>query len=674
MSSTAAAARSRAEARARNLPAAPAVALLVGIPLGALLWRSGEVPLMVALGALAAMAFVVFSSGSLLLRAARADALPASAAWVLGVVATSLAVYGLVATLRLNAASAFLAWAAATLGAQALLPRSLPARLDRAQIVAFVLCAAATAFWCGDLAKVAQHLSRDGELATWVDQFIHGTVIAQFGDPRSGGRSMELAGMPSPPYHYASYVLPAIFAWPLDLSGLTLATAVWVPLGFFTLCAAAYTLGDALAGRPGGFAALGALTLLPDAASYGLYNRLFGYYWYVIAVPTASYGVALALLSFAFLKRWRAGRDPRALIVSAGLVAGSALIRVHVFALLFPAWLVCAALCTDLVKRRWLGFFGGALAAFGLAVWSFYRLFPDSAHALELFLAVTHNDQQPVSYRGLYAGLMALYGSPVAVPVGVVLVLAATVGVFGVLYPISVWLLRRVRALDAIDAAPLALLGCDLLLMLTAPVPAHGDATEFTQRPFVLVYAAFAVWTAAGLARWVAQHGQITQRRVWLPLLVAAAAATVWILESTVRDWRWGYAYRVAEGLPQAASFVRARSHAGDVLAAAGLQPQLVTTDVAVQLAALTGVPAYLARPFMPISNGGPRGEAALRRYIALRAVGRAPDEEAARRSLQALGIRWYVVANRDRRGPSWDPERRKAAFVDRMVAVYALD
>src|SRR2546429_3376313 len=48
-----------------------------------------------------------------------------------------------------------------------------------------------------------------------------------------------------------------------------------------------------------------------------------------------------------------------------------------------------------------------------------------------------------------------------------------------------------------------ALLGSYLLLILTAPVPPHGDATEFTQRPFVLVYGVFAVWTAAGFAGWL---------------------------------------------------------------------------------------------------------------------------------------------------------------------------
>src|SRR3989440_6428424 len=210
-------------------------------------------------------------------------------------------------------------------------------------------------------------------MTTWVDQFIHGSVISQFGDPRAAGRQhVELADVAREPYHYASYMLPAVLAWPLDLPGLTLATSVWVPLGFLTVCAGAYALGATLAGPGGGVAALGALTLLPDAASYGLHNRLFGYYWYVLAVPTASYAVGVALVAIAFLRRWSAARGAPALFASAALVAGLAFIRVHIFALLLPAWLACAGLSTRVLQRRILVFAGGALGPFGAVVWGFY--------------------------------------------------------------------------------------------------------------------------------------------------------------------------------------------------------------------------------------------------------------------------------------------------------------
>lgn len=648
--------------------------LIVAPPLALLFWLSGAVSLLAALAAMALVVYVVLSAGFLLLRLARAADMPAPAAWVLGIFATAIGLAALVFALELLAASAFIVWAVLVIGLGIVMRRSTsaPRRLERGELVALLLCAAATAYWCRGLAEVPQILWRDGVMATWVDQFIHGSVISQFGDPRAAGRQhVELADVARAPYHYASYMLPAALAWPLDLPGLTLATSVWVPLGFLTACAGAYALGAALAGQTGGFAALGALTLLPDAATYGLHNRLFGYYWYVLAVPTASYAVGVALLAIAFLRRWSAAREARALLASATLVAGSAFIRVHIFALLLPAWIACAALSAPLVRRRVLLFASGALAVFAVFVWGFYRAFPDAQHALGIFLDVTHNQQQPVAYGDLYAGLMARYGAQVAVPVGVLLVLASTLGVFGIFYPVSVLAARRARRLELIDLVPVVLLGSYLLLILTAPVPPHGDATEFTQRPFVLVYAVFAVWTAAGFAGWLSLYG-LRQRRLWLPLLIAAALAVMWVLLYTVGDWRWAQRHKVAEGLPQAASYLRSRSQPGDLLAAPGLSTSFVPADLPVQLVAMSGVPAYLSRPFMHMVNGGVRAQTALARYVALRAIERETSADTALARLRALGIRWYVVAETDRGGPRWDPERRRAVFVDRMVAVYA--
>ncbi len=673
---TAAATRFGVEATLRSPPPALAATLVLAPPLALLFWRSGAVSPLAALAAVALVAYVVLSAGFLLLRLARAADMPAPAAWVLGVFATAISMYALVIFFDLLAASAFVVWALFVLCLGALMRRSAPARcLQRSELVALLLCVAGTAFWCWELAEVPRILWRDGVLTTWVDQFIHGSSISQFGDPRAAGReSIQLADAPRMPYHYASYMLPAALAAPLDLPGVTLAMSVWVPFGFLTVCAGAYALGATLAGPGGGVAALGALTLLPDAASYGLHNRLFGYYWYVLSVPTASYAVGVALLAIALLRRWTAAREARALVASAALVAGAALIRMHIFALLLPAWLACAALSARLVQRRALLFAGCGLALFALFVWGFYRALPDAPHALGIFLDSAHNWHGPTAYDGLYAGLVHRYGEPVAIPAGVLLVLAATLGIFGILYPLSVLLARRARRLELIDLVPLAVLACYVLLIVTAPVPGHGDSTEFTQRPFVLVYAVFAVWTAAGFAGWLALQGGVRRRRVWLPLLIAAAFTVMWVLLSTVADYRWRETHKLAEGVPQAATYLRSRSQPGELLATQGLDTGLVTTDLAIQLVGMTGLPAYLSRPFIHTSFGGPRARIAEQRYVALRAVERETSADAALARLRALGIRWYVVAESDQRGPRWDPQRRQAAFVERMVAVYSTE
>jgi hypothetical protein len=675
MSSIVAARRFSPERLPRQVASTLIAAGVIAVPLAALFWLSGAVSLPAAFAATTLVAFVVMCAGFQLLRAARAADMTAPAAWVLGVAASALALYALVAGFGMLASTAFALWTLGVLGVSVLTARRVPTppRIVGNELAALALCGLATAFWCHELAAVPQGLAAEGTLRTWTDQFIHGSAISQLGDMRSAGHQhIELADFPPPLYHYASYVLPAVLAQPLDLPGLPLATSLWAPLGFFTACAGAYALGASLAGRTGGVAALAVLTLLPDAASYGLHNRLFGYYWYVVAVPSAAYAVGVGLLSTAFLARWMSSRDPRALAAGAGLIGAMLLVRVHIFALAAPALLAGAALSVRPFANRKLGFLAAVLAAYGLFVWAFYRAFPDAPHALERFLDVTHNQQQPISYSGLYPILMYHYGSAVAVPVGVALVFAACLGIFALLYPLSVLLVHRAGGLRPIDWVPPAMTVAYLLLMIAVPVPAHGDSTELTQRPFVLLYAVVAIWTVTGFLRWLPKCGALGERRVWLPLVVLAAASVVIGLRYTVRDWRWSYTYRVAEGLPQASSFMRSHWRPGDILATQGVAPGLVVTDLAVQLVSLTGMPAYLTRPFVHISAGGRRQEVATQRYAALGGVAREASAKAALERLRELGIAWYVVADREGRGPRWDPHRKHAVFVQGAVAVYA--
>jgi hypothetical protein len=634
---------------------------------------SGAVSIPAAVGAMTLFVLVVMSAGFLLLRAANAADLPAPAAWVLGILSTAIALQALVMAFDLLAVSAFAIWAVVVGCLGIAFRERTPGerRIDRAGLLALALGGAATVFWCWDLAQVPRVLARDALMTTWTDQFVHGAAISQFGDARAAGRqAIGLADAPLPLYHYASYMLPAAFAWPLDLPGLPLATSVWTPVGFLTMCAGAYVLGNELAGAVGGVAALAALTLLPDAASYGLHNGLFGYYWYVVAVPGASYAVGISLASIAFLRRWTKAPGPRPLLAGAGLVLGTLLIRVHIFLLVFPAWLASAGALTRSIQRRKLAFLAAAGAALALFVLGFYRFSAEARPALAEFLEIAHDQQVLLRYDGWYASLMADYGPGVALPAGVLLVFPVCLGIFTVLYPLSVLLARRSRGLEAIDFVPLAFLVGYLLLMITAPVPANGDSTELTQRPFVVLYAVIAVWTVTGFVSWLSRQGALRSRRVWLPALLLGALPVIWAARYVDKDWRWTQVQDVTPGLPPVASWLRSHWRAGDILAVGGLKREWVISDDAIQLVALSGMPAYLTRPHIHIEDGGRRKAVALERHAALERVAEERDAPGALRRLRELGVQWYVVAGGA--GPRWDPQRREAAFVAGAVAVYA--
>ena len=113
-----------------------------------------------------------------------------------------------------------------------------------------------------------------------------------------------------------------------------------------------------------------------------------------------------------------------------------------------------------------------------------------------------------------------------------------------------------------------------------------------------------------------------------------------------------------------------------------GLTLERVDTDAALQLVSLSGVPAYLSRPFFHAAKQSVR-----ERHEALAGVALAPDAAVALERLRRLGIQWYVVVSPgrvwdaerlqmviDHTGPRWDGLRQRAAFVEGSVAVYSSD
>ena len=649
-----------------------ATTLIAAAPLSALLWLSGALPLHRALGAVTLFAFFVVLSGSLALRALRLADMPAPAALVAGIFVSSLAVYALVAWLDLLAMTAFAVWASVVV-AWALLFRELEpeARLDWQELGGFAFCALVTTTWCHSIAQATAGLSRDGVFFAWIDYFVHGSVISQFGDPRSVRGSVFLADQALFLYHYASYMLPAAFAGLADQPGLALATSFWLPMGVLAMCAGAYVLGAELGGATGGLASVAVLTLVPDASTYGLRNGFLSFHFHMVGTPGANYVVGIFLLCAALLAR-------RALLGSAILAAGAVWFRVQVFALGFPAWLATAALGTPALRSRKLLLLSGGLVAFVLFVIAFYAL-TDSDIALPIFLNAIHDWQSPTAYDGLYVKIINTVGADYALLPGLVLMYAACLGAFVVLYPLAVWASHRARALRTIDLFPLFLLVIYLLLMLTAPTDKHRDSTEYTVRPFVLVYAALGVWTVCLLWRAAAARWPQRAPLAWRGVLVASllAVPVVWHetpAMGTLPKFNWGWDYyptRIEPGLVEAGRYLREHGRPGQIFAVHGLQLKWSVTDPAIQLISLSGMPAYLSYTSAPIIVGGELGRVAMNRYAELAHLDRSPSADSALQRLGRLGIDWYVVT--DRSGPPWDLGRQRAAYVERNVAIYAV-
>ncbi len=660
---------------------------LVSLLLGSMAAQGVSAPLPLVFASAAVFSYVVLASGRLVLRTAHASDLPRVAAWPLGVTVTGVALLVLVAAFSVTAALSFALWAVAitaldiataNVGKRELAP-------GRADVIGLALCCALVAAWCKDLAAVPAILARSGQFPAWTDYLLHAGVISQFGDARAAGRGgIWLVDTPWFLYHYASYTLPAVFAWPLDQPGLPLATSIWAPIGILCLAGATYTLGATLAGTAGGVAALAALFLMPDASNYGLRNGFFSFHWSLLALPGTGYVLGVSLLAMVFLHRWVQTRSPIAFAISAALAIAAALFRAHVFILFFPAWLAVVAMASRTVQRHriLLLVLSGALAI-GLVLAMRFALYPraeiawvfDEGRALERFLHFVHRRQEPTAYQGLYQRIGTEFGEGVGTAAGILLVYPASLGLLVLLYPVTLALLRGRLQLAGVDGFPLALLVTYAAVLLVAPIPAHHDATDLTHRPFVLLYAVVAAWTAAMLVRWLSGQGRHGER-LWQTLLLGSALALPFLWTNAAEMARpkfyWSKpfaAHTISPDLLAAADFLRSTARRGDIFAAAPLTTRWVGVDTPTELVALTAIPVYLARPWIHEVFGGASQIAARNRYLALGEVARARDPEQAMQRLVDLGVRWYVTTGPAE--PKWDASHGRAIWARGAVAIY---
>lgn len=647
--------------------------LLVAALLVFLHWRSGLGISLLPAGVFALLACATLAAGRVLAVAAGIRERDASVQWVLGLIGMCLAIYALTLVLPVTAGAAFgVSALAAGLGWLVLRRDGRSLHASWKATVGFGLAVALAAAWCSTPATAYEVLRTQGVLPLWSDYFFQGGLIAQFGDPRALGRgSIYLADYPPSFYHFASYGAAAALARLLDEPGLALAASAWLPLGFLAMLAGGYALGERLAGAAGGVAALAALAVLPDASNYGLRNGWFSFHWTLFAHAGATYALGAAFLSLALLDGSR-----RTLAASALLALATLLFRAHVFVLLLPAWVAAAVVCHARFHRgrmAWLMFAvlvvgaAGASALVGALVDAgFWRI--GTSSALIEFLWYVHTGHEPTAYTGVYEELKRLDAPGLQLAAGIALAFGAALGAFVLALPAAALLAWKRGALRPLDAACAYLVASWLLLMVFAPTPWHGDPSDLIHRPFVLLYGACAIWTLGLLIRGV-------EARAW-PALAAVVAVAVPAMfaaagEMAKPKFRWGEfdaAVRVPPGLVESADFMRRNAAPGDIFAAAGLKLDYATFDLATQLCALSGMPAYLSRPYFEMIKEAPRKELVAQRFAALQKIEESADYASAMQRLAERKVRWYVVNGE---GPRWDPQRSRAAFKSGTVALY---
>ena len=191
---------------------------------------------------------------------------------------------------------------------------------------------------CHHAASTLPSIQATGIVPIWSDYSIHGTEIAQFGDPHMQGlSSFLLAGQPLVFYHYAAYMLPAAAAGVVSLPPWGLAASLLLPYGILLMSLAVYAFARMQLGAAAATIVPAALLFVPDASTYGLRNGFFGFHWLLFTAPGSAYGLSAAFTALTLMAIWRS-RQLSACFWLGILVAAAAFeFRAQIFLLLAPA-------------------------------------------------------------------------------------------------------------------------------------------------------------------------------------------------------------------------------------------------------------------------------------------------------------------------------------------------
>lgn len=634
---------------------------------------------------------VIILAGECILCLARIDQIAAKplVAVVLGSISTSMALVAAVFAWGHTAGAAFLVWSVLVVAAALALRQRLTVCTHAAamDLLAMAACAAIVAIGCMTIAGAVPTLEATAVLPAWTDYYIHGSVVANFGSPIAAGRGdIMMSGSPVTFYHYGYYQLAAALMGAVDATGLTISTAILLPVGLFLAAIAAYALASELADRRAGVLAIALLVLLPDTSRYGLENGFFGFHWLNFTHPGAGYGLACCAAASAILLSWLRTGNRRALLLAALLVAALIQLRAHFFVCFAPAFLGTVILSTPLARRH-----TGTLWAAGvlllvtlftsLAVITPLREFWLAHSAVAGYLNEVHEWQEPTAYAGLYTYLLQELGQVAAIFAGTALLILAVLGVFAVAYPAALIYTVRSRGWSPSDALPLLLLVMLVIVTLLAPGTAFGDVTEYQHRPADLLYMVVVIWTAAYAVRALPSTDE---HPVWTgSAVVGVAAVTVLLVVATGIDpaaprFGWGkdlYNVAINPDIARAAREIRRNAQAGDIVAIGPVDIDKALVDVATEITSLTDVPTFLARYKNQILGGeGALGTETMRqdakRRLALQQeIEASTDPNDVMRRLRENDITWYVWTGKD--APRFDPDRRNATFRGTGIAVY---
>jgi hypothetical protein len=317
-----------------------------------------------------------------------------------------------------------------------------------------------------------------------------------------------MAGAPLHPYHFASYLFPALIAKTENYASLAAYSSFLLPVGILILGLSAYVVGKSLFGGYAGLVAGLGVLLVPDPFQQGFGNLFLGQsYWLMQSIPAMPYGVATCALVFIFLFEGFRTQSWRWIVVSYGFVLVTLLYKAHLFvAIAWPALILPALFMGKFSKKmRALGLVVLTLAFF---ICLHLSQLSSSMPTLQLngsgFADYTHwlTEIQAPGWIKTMVTLPSVqeHGRTyLKILAYSVLVLLCSIGIAFFIYPLLIRKLLKEKPLYIIFF-PYIVAAIYLIMALGFALETRGIGRpeELQHRPFIWAYFVFTVWTLAG--------------------------------------------------------------------------------------------------------------------------------------------------------------------------------
>ncbi len=516
---------------------------------------------------------------------------------------------------------------------------------------------------------------KEVHFTAYVDVFLHASILAPFSNNPIALGNRWVLGMPLTFYHYAAYMIPALFCRLSGSSALNTVVGFMIPLGFLMVAAAAFVAARKIWSTAAGLAAVWVLLTVPDSSVLPTSHAHLSFFTYVHIAPTMTYAIAQALIAFLLLQQGLKTRRNRCIGFALFLSASLFLIKAHFVLFVLPVNVAYTVLKYPGlgVRRRCLLL--GFVSMLGIiTLIAGYALMPQygklGTFGTSAYVAYLCKNAQ--SQNIFFILLRGVNPENLRTVLGFFFILLATFGLLLPWYSVTIlwkWRAERLTLDDMLPAVYILIYGLVLTLF---PLCTTGDPFEFHHRPHVFVYAWMAFYCAGQTISLFAQTS-LWANRLWIRItavmVLLSSLLVPWITKDHYQNrchaTRLRGNYSIPRGLWDCARFIRSASRPEDVYVDSVEDPKGLTTGI-------TERRALVAYTFM--TDQLEEFQNALRRNRSIHtALCGATNQKSLWKIAHEYGIRWYLFHPEDPSVQWPDEVLRNPVFSSQGYRVYDL-